>query len=169
MIIMFGTRLYGKVDHVPGLFYVASHFAYLNYVPLFPTASYLIFEGTESGDQFRGIPLGIHGKSVLYGYLRAVALLGGIALIVLGIIAMVESGAGFGAALILGGLISEALFIVSYRLARPSPARALDLAKRAGIPPELIARVFVSAGLVSEQDNLSDDHPKFADESPSSD
>ena len=41
MIGMFGQRFYGKVDQVPGLFYVATHFAYLNYVPLFPTATYL--------------------------------------------------------------------------------------------------------------------------------
>ncbi len=154
MIIMFGTRLYGKVDRVPGLFYVASHFAYLNYVPLFPTGSYLVFEGSESGEQFRGVPLGINGKSVMFGYLRAVSLLVGVALIALGFVALMDNDVNFGIALIVAGIVAELAFLLSYRLGRPSPARALALANRAGIPPETIARAFVTAGLISEQHDL---------------
>jgi hypothetical protein len=148
MIVMFGTRLYGKVDHVPGLFYVASHFAYLNFVPLFPTASYLIFEGSEGEQGFRGVPLKMNGKSVFFGYLRALALLGGVATIVLGGIAFAENDSTAGIVLASIGLVALLVFWVSYRLSRPSPHRALDLASRAGIPPEVVAQYFVGSNLV---------------------
>lgn len=70
MIIMFGTRMYGKVDRVPGLCYVTTTFAYLNFLPLFPTGSFLVIEGSEAGGEVRGKPFGLSLKSVLAGYLR---------------------------------------------------------------------------------------------------
>lgn len=70
MIIIFGQKMYGKVDRVPGLCYVVTQFAHLNFLPLIPTGGYIIIEGTESGGEFRGKPIGLSLKSVFAGYVR---------------------------------------------------------------------------------------------------
>jgi hypothetical protein len=70
MIYVFGTRSYGYVHRVPGLGYVITQFGHFNYVPLFPTKSFFVLEGSESGDEFRGVELPMSGKSVLAGYIR---------------------------------------------------------------------------------------------------
>jgi hypothetical protein len=69
-VIVYGQRLCGKVDRVPSLFYVSTRFFHVDYVPLFPVASYLIFEGSEQGEQFRGAQIKMSGKSVVAGLLR---------------------------------------------------------------------------------------------------
>jgi hypothetical protein len=70
MFVVFGERMYGKVDRVPGLCYVVTKFAHLNFIPLFPTGGYIVIEGSESGGQFRGKPIGVSLKSVFTGYVR---------------------------------------------------------------------------------------------------
>ncbi|MDY3560282.1 hypothetical protein R5W23_001511 [Gemmata sp. JC673] len=70
MIIIFGEKSYGKVDRVPGVCYVVTTFAHLNYLPLFPLRSYIVIEGTESGGEFRGKQIGISLKSMIAGYAR---------------------------------------------------------------------------------------------------
>jgi hypothetical protein len=70
MIYVFGTRSYGYVDRVPGLGHVITQFGHFNYVPLFPTKSFFVLEGSENGDDFRGVQLPMSGKSVLAGYIR---------------------------------------------------------------------------------------------------
>jgi hypothetical protein len=149
MYIVFGTQLYGKVDHVPGLFYVSTRFAHLNYVPLAPTASYLIMDGTESGGNFRGVKIGLSGKSVILAYLRATMFVGGLVLAGFGI-AEVNSDPPLGAMLIVLGLLMIPLFVFSYRLTRPGATRALRLAQNAGIAPEVVAKHFVKANLVPD-------------------
>jgi hypothetical protein len=67
---MHGQRLCGKVDRVPGFFYVSTKFFHVDYMPLFPMGSYLVFEGTERGEQFRGEKIRVSWKSVLTGLLR---------------------------------------------------------------------------------------------------
>jgi hypothetical protein len=69
-VVIVGKRLCGKVDRVPELFYVSTMFFHIDYVPLFPVSSYLVFEGTEQGEQFRGTQIKMSGKSVLAGFLR---------------------------------------------------------------------------------------------------
>lgn len=70
MAIIFGTRNYGYVDRIPGIGCVATRFFHINFVPLAPTESYFVLEGTESSDGFRGKAIPMSGKSVLAGYLR---------------------------------------------------------------------------------------------------
>lgn len=82
MIWFYGTRNYGTVCEVPGLFYVVTRFAYLQFFPLFPTGSFLVFVGSEQDDgSFHGVKIGVHLRSVLAGYVRA---WGGVAAMVLG-------------------------------------------------------------------------------------
>ncbi|MDY3551025.1 hypothetical protein R5W24_000098 [Gemmata sp. JC717] len=70
MIIIFGEKSYGKVDRVPGVCYVVTVFAHLNYLPLIPLRSYIVIEGTESGGEFRGKQIGVSLKSMIAGYAR---------------------------------------------------------------------------------------------------
>ncbi|MDB5309793.1 MAG: hypothetical protein JWO38_3995 [Gemmataceae bacterium] len=70
MFVVFGEKMYGKVDRVPGLCYVITKFAHLNFVPLFPTGGYIVIKGSESGGDFRGKPIGVSLKSVFVGYVR---------------------------------------------------------------------------------------------------
>jgi hypothetical protein len=69
-VLIVGKRLCGKVDRVPGLFYVSTMFFHIDYVPLVPVSSFLVFEGTEQGEQFRGMQIKMSGRSVLAGLLR---------------------------------------------------------------------------------------------------
>ena len=41
MVYVFGSRLYGKVDNVKGLFHVATKFGHFDYFPLFPMGSWV--------------------------------------------------------------------------------------------------------------------------------
>jgi hypothetical protein len=70
MIIIFGEKAYGKVDRVPGVCYVITIFAHLNFIPLVPARSYIVVEGTEEGGQFRGKEIPVSLKSTVAGYVR---------------------------------------------------------------------------------------------------
>src|SRR5262249_3005931 len=94
MYIVFGRQNYGKVDVVPKLFYVATRFFHLYYVPLIPLGSYLVLAGTESGEAFSGRQIPLRWKSVLAGWVRAVLILCIIAGAVTGLIAAAEGIAG---------------------------------------------------------------------------
>ncbi len=67
MIFIYGTRFYGKV-RACGSSFIGTKFFHIWFLPLIPVGSHVVLE--ESGDGFRGIPTGLHGKSVLAGYLR---------------------------------------------------------------------------------------------------
>ncbi len=147
-MLVVGVKLYGKSDQVPGLFYVATHFFHVAFCPLIPVLSYLIVEGNERGEKFQGQRIGLSFKSVFFGWLRAWLLIssgvillwamdladnalggrpGGETAIVLGIFVIIQLGA----------------FGYSYLLSRAGPKRALKLATRVGIPPEVLAPYFV--------------------------
>lgn len=69
MVIIYGSRLYGKVDVVPGLFHVETRFGHLYYFPLIPIESFAVF--SKSGDQINGVKIPMSFKSILYAWLRA--------------------------------------------------------------------------------------------------
>jgi hypothetical protein len=69
MVIVWGSRLMGRVDRVPGMFHVATRFGHLWYLPLIPLQSFVIL--AEHGDQFRGVPIPMSGKSILFAWARA--------------------------------------------------------------------------------------------------
>jgi hypothetical protein len=154
MIVFWGERLYGKVDQIPGLFYVGTKFFYFQFIPLFPVRSYLVFVGHED----RGVPIGLSWKSVLFAYLRVIfvliaALAAGIALVVFLKVGKHQDPwrvggvpAGLSVLLIL-------LTLLSYRLSRAGALRALKLAAQANISPEVLAQYFIDS---PELDRLED-------------
>jgi hypothetical protein len=68
-MIVFGTRPYGKCDVVPELFYVATWFFHVDYMPLIPTGSRLILG--QSGNQYQVVKIPLSFKSILLAWARA--------------------------------------------------------------------------------------------------
>ena len=65
-MIVYGSGLYGKTDEVPGLFYVATTFGHVWFIPLFPTRSHLVLGQDES----MGLRIPFSIKSMLLGWGR---------------------------------------------------------------------------------------------------
>jgi hypothetical protein len=70
-MIVFGSGLYGKTDEVPGLFYVATTFGHLWFIPLVPTRSLLVFK-----EEATGLPAGFHEMCLQIPFSIKSALLG---------------------------------------------------------------------------------------------
>ncbi|OYP29470.1 hypothetical protein CGZ80_25060 [Rhodopirellula sp. MGV] len=91
-IFVFGKRVYGIVDEVPGHFYVGTFFWHVYWLPLFPVESWIFVVGGDEVGRARSVPLPICLRSVVMAWLR----------IVLGVVS-VSSGL-----LAIGGLVSIA-------------------------------------------------------------
>jgi hypothetical protein len=156
-VIIFGQKLYGKVDHVPGLFYVSTRFFHLDYVPLIPLGSFIVMEGTEQDGNFKGMPVPLSGKSIFFGWLRAALLIAavvGVVLLILGAIELADprrnqdwTKAGIGIGVSLAAVL---LLWGSYRISRAGPMRALDLADKAGIPPEVLTECLARSKILRQ-------------------
>lgn len=72
-MIVWGSKLYGKVDEIEGLGHVATEFGHLFWIPLIPKCSY--FVTAEDKHSYQGMPLGLSAKSVLVAYARAASLI----------------------------------------------------------------------------------------------
>ncbi len=82
MIIVYGTRFYGKVK-AAGSSFLGTQFFHLYYVPLIPIGTHLIFE--ENGGSFKGIKTGFSLKSMFAAYLRIWGPLAVVASIIIGV------------------------------------------------------------------------------------
>jgi hypothetical protein len=129
-MIIFGTRLYGKVDQVPGLFHLATEFFHIQFIPLGPTRTFLVMEGPGGG----GVRMGLSGKSILFAYLRAFLV---VVCIVAGYWAYQDKHDRTTALCVAGA--SALLFFGTYFLSRPNALRAYRLAMKAGLPMEMLA------------------------------
>ena len=178
MIIIHGTRLYGKVDQVPGLFFIATSFFYLQFIPLFPLGSFLVLEGTtKEGGGFSGRKLALSGKSIFFAYFRLALFIGGciVATVVfIDAFEMLERN-GIVDWSAFGGMLATSIvlflaFWTSYRFTHARPTRALELARQVGIPPETVAKFFAHKLGSKDMDELSE-HLQYAgnagDEGPS--
>jgi hypothetical protein len=126
---------------VPGLFCVRTQFFHVNFVPLVPLKSFVVFE--EKG---RSSPRGIELKklrwnSVLLAWVRTPLWIACAVGSVLGLV----TGAGIqhdwhtGAPLLAVSLAAGAAWYATYRLSAASFERATELARAAGLPPQVIA------------------------------
>ena len=79
-MIIAGTRSMGKVDEVPGVAHVATQFFHVWFFPLVPIRSMVV---DDRGGGARGVPIALSWKSVIVGYFRGWALMGGIVLVLL--------------------------------------------------------------------------------------
>ena len=72
-MIIYGLRMFGKTDAVPGLFYVHTRFFHIDFIPLCPTQTYLILE--LRGEANRAIEIPTSGRSILVAWLRFLSVL----------------------------------------------------------------------------------------------
>jgi hypothetical protein len=145
-----GTRFCGKVDQVPGHFYVATLFAHLWWLPLAPLRSCLVFEDHAREDdqdsavslRYQVIRLPLSWKSLLFAYLRLILVVGwataGLFLLVFLLKVVLPGQAAGGPAwwddvALSGGLFVglPTLLLASYRLTYAGEKRALQLARLA--------------------------------------
>jgi len=68
MVVIWGQRMYGRVDRFAGS-HVATRFFHLYYVPLIPLSSWLVLEEQADG-RFLGMQVPLQLKSVLLAWLR---------------------------------------------------------------------------------------------------
>jgi len=136
MIFIYGHRLYGKTDELPGLFHVASRFIHIYYVPLIPVASYVVLD--QDGDHFRGVKVPLSLKSILLGWFRAALVILGLVLV--GMMIFDPSVHGTVAHLTkIAELIGVVMLLVaSVVFDRPNRDRAHAIADRIGLPREVI-------------------------------
>jgi hypothetical protein len=143
MIYVYGSRLFGKVDVVPGMFHVQTKFGHFNYIPLIPMQSYVVL--SHSGKTFRGVPVPLSAKSVFMCWGRLIA---GAAAIIGGIIALINfnnpySGTDWhiaAAVALLGAVLAGLLFFYK-GLTRASFNRACQLGRHVGLSERGFAEI----------------------------
>ena len=134
-MIIYGTRLFGKCDEIPGAGHVATQFFHVYYLPLIPMKSHFVIEGSKSGDGYKAIALDLSWRSVGFAWLRAVAALGLIGGCAVSFIAADEShNMVVGIAGAVASIVTMAALVwASYRLARPSEQRIGALKQQLGL------------------------------------
>jgi hypothetical protein len=92
MFMLGGQNFYGKIDRVPGLFFVATQFIHLLYIPVIPMGAHLVIEDADDmalrsrsparyrtaksidflvgGNSFRSAKLGFNLRSLLYAWVN---------------------------------------------------------------------------------------------------
>jgi hypothetical protein len=136
MLLIWGSKLYGKVDEVPGMFHVETRFGHLWFIPLIPMGSHLIFQ--KQGSSFVGMPVGLSMKSVLMAWGRAGCFLSAIVALITTMIMAGEPKAPWWIPAIIAALLAIAAGALSF--AKPcrhaSYLRALELSEKAGFNDE---------------------------------
>lgn len=153
MLLIYGTSLYGKCDEVPGLFHVATNFVHLYYIPLVPTGSHVVL--AKRGSTWQGAPCGLSVKSLLMGWLRAVAIVA--ILICFGASLMLYSETDYHTMAMFAAVgVAAAFFLIwSYRagvVCRASYRRAMILADKIGLSDEGKIMIDLAFGKVTQEE-----------------
>jgi len=155
MLLFHGTRLYGKVDEVPGLFHVATVFFHVQFIPVLPRRSVLVLGDQYRASKQRAFAIPLNGKSILFAWIRVGLVLG-----CMGFTFLALEGLGGHEQHWLPYFLGLALACacatwLSYRFTHAKPTRALHLAAHANIPPEVIAGYFANRLSDAELEELA--------------
>jgi hypothetical protein len=144
MFITAGEKLYGRVDRVPGRFYVATPFLFFCEIPIFPGRSYLILEGTQVDPtifrkgSFAGYSIYWSFRSILMAWFRALlallSLAGAIAAALLYLAYFRDTHHPQDLNIALAGtavtVLSLGAYLLTRWLERAGPRRVIALARR---------------------------------------
>ena len=135
-MIIFGTRLMGRCDEVPGLFHVATRFFHIDFLPLVPTQSYIIL--SQKGNQFNGMKIPMNGKSILLAWGRAIALAATVGSIIGAIVSLLDDRTDLGSKIlfVLAAAACTTFFwfvMWSRPCSKASAARARELGQLVGL------------------------------------
>jgi hypothetical protein len=153
MIIIWGTRFYGKVDETPGLFHVATKFGHLWYIPLVPSGSFLVL--SQEKNSIRGVKIPLSGKSVLAAWLRGGSVAAAVAFAIVAMVVAGDPRAKGGEGAVYGAMsaVCVVMAVLAWRLnwfRRGSHARAMELARIAKMPEEVSVLIDVRYGRITE-------------------
>jgi hypothetical protein len=169
-----GEQLFGKVDQVPGMYHVATQFLHVYFLPLAPSKSFIVLDATKDGDRFRGVPIALSKKSMLFAWLRAACVISGgataLAAPILAGGAFLDGREGFAFPCLASAVASPVFFLalwVSYKISRARPVRALELARQVGFAPDAVVSYFAEQ-LRSEDAATQEEFANFARELNSS-
>lgn len=140
-MIIFGTRLFGKVDAVPGMFHVATKFFHINFLPLIPTGSWLVVD--QNGSSWRGVEIPVSMKSVAVAWIRFLLCCFTLFGFIFGF-AGPSTGSTFVGLLGLGGFIGS--YYWSW-IAKADGERALELAQLAGLGQDAVDHIRAVYGM----------------------
>lgn len=145
-MFFFGDAYFGRVDWVPGMFYVKTRFLHVWWVPLVPRESWVV---EDDGQGKHGHRIHLSWKSVFVAWSR-VAL--GFLFIFAGLFLVASLGADpkqmtvhpivtAGIFLSVMAMLAGA-YALTYRWAKPCERRAFELAKWMGADPSEVANRF---------------------------
>ncbi len=165
MIIIWGTRMAGTCDRVGKMFYVRSRFFHVWYIPLIPVATYVVIHGSEGGSGFQGKQIPMSGKSILFGWLRTGAILGGVA----GLVGLFFSALGWSerGPVMLGPLLTSVVVVAASVLvywaceyfSHASRDRARELGEYLGIDADRLDQIL--DGEPPSGDARSEEPPQY--------
>jgi 5-bromo-4-chloroindolyl phosphate hydrolysis protein len=155
MIFVWGTRLYGKVDEVPGMFHVATRFFHLWYIPLIPMGSTVVL--AKSGKSWRGVTIGLSAKSMLLAWARAGLIVGTFFTGITGMVMLTDyrphTAAAISLIVLAAAMLAGAVATWMMRgLARAKYERAVELAEKIGMKEEGLVMIELAFKRVSEAD-----------------
>lgn len=138
-MLIFGVRLFGRSEIVPGVFFIATRFFHVCFIPLIPMQSFVIFQDSDEAGGGAALPA-LHWGSISIAWLRQSLLL---AAAVLGYLAWTKLEAHVPMhevqPILLIALGCIAAFAGSYRTARANP-ESLEGLRNVGVPAHVLTR-----------------------------
>jgi hypothetical protein len=139
-MIIFGVRLFGKAEIVPGVFFIATRFFHICFIPLIPMQSFVIFQ--DSAQDGAGLALtALHWGSISMAWLRQLLLVGAA---LLGLMAWKKLAAHVPISqlqpMLLMALGCLAAFAGSYRIAHASTESLEAMRRLDGMPAHVLTR-----------------------------
>ena len=153
MAFVFGSRLYGKVDVVPGLFHVATKFYHFDYIPLIPVEGWLVLQ--EKGNGWRGQRVNVQGKSMLVAWLRTGLVVVGVAAGIGGAVALSENASQVAVPIFMIPVLCAGGLWWTYKssvIMRPRYEQAVAYADQLGLNPIGHVMLEVACGKMTKED-----------------
>ena len=138
-MLIFGVRLFGRSEIVPGVFFIATRFFHVCFIPLIPMQSFVIFQDADDAGGDAALPV-LHWGSISIAWLRQLLLVGAA---VLGYLAWTKLEAHVAIhqvqPMLLIALGCIAGFAGSYRMAHANP-ESLEALRSVGVPAHVLTR-----------------------------
>jgi hypothetical protein len=159
-MIVYGKRICGRVDRVPGVLYVATQFFHLYFIPVAPVDSFIVVEGSEGKDGFKGVKTKFSARSIVATYCKTLLFLSGCVMLFVGSLqacgapsdtSPTASGTFWYLAFLVLGAASIAACFIWRPWSLATEPRGRELAIQMGIPTEAI-----DAGLIERKHEM---HP----------
>jgi hypothetical protein len=147
--LVFGRRIYGHVDSVPGVLHVATFFFHIFLIPLVPRDSVIFVIDNHGYHTAQNTLTPLNAKSVLVAWVRAFLIVLALTSPLVGpvgsswVFAVLSPGSSIPPAVVLAGLFGTPLLaLIAYAITKTldvaTPLNAELLAVKAGFPPGVI-------------------------------